>query len=85
MVQTVLHVLLECFVKLSERMEKYAQTVGHCVSVIMALFELMMPLHYHVLRNSLQQGTIPGIDLEVSSTCIFSLWDSPSVPAIQIR
>ena len=65
MVQTVLHVLLESFVNLSERMEKYSNTVGHCVSVIMALFELMAPKHYHLLRNGLVQGNIPNINLEV--------------------
>lgn len=65
MVQTVLHILLDCFVNLSDRMEKYSNTIGHCVSVIMALFELMAPKHYHVLRNSLLHGHIPNINLEV--------------------
>lgn len=65
MVKTVLHVLLECFMELCDRMEKYSNTVGHCVSVIMALFELMAPRHYHLLRNSLHSGEIPNIDLEV--------------------
>ena len=67
MVQTVLHVLLECFVNLSERIEKHANTVGYCVSVIMAMFELMAPKHYHLLRNGLASGQIPNIDLEVGS------------------
>lgn len=65
MVQTVLHVLLECFMELCDRMEKYTNTIGHCVSVIMSLFELMAPKHYHLLRNSLHQEKIPNINLEV--------------------
>ena len=73
MVQTVLHVLLECFMELCDRMDKYANTIGHCVSVIMALFELMVPKHYHILRNSLQQGKIPDINLEVRKDRCFSI------------
>lgn len=65
MMQSVLHVLLDCFVNLSDRMEKYASTVGHCVAVIMAVFELMSPKHYNVLRNSLLQGMVQNINLEV--------------------
>ena len=65
MMQSVLHVLLDCFVNLSDRMEKHSNTVGLCVSVIMALFELMAPKHYNVLRNSLLHDKIPNINLEV--------------------
>lgn len=72
MVQTVLHVLLECFVNLSERIEKHTNTVGYCVSVIMAMFELMAPKHYHLLRNGLASGQIPNIDLEEFILCTFN-------------
>ena len=65
MMQTVLHVLLDCFVNLSDRMDKHANSVGHCVAVIMATFELMSPKHYHVLRNSLLHGVVTNINLEV--------------------
>lgn len=72
MVHSVLHILLESFVSLSERMDKYGNIVGHCVSVIMALFELMAPKHYNQLRNSLVQGNIPNINLEEFILCTFN-------------
>ncbi len=65
MIQKVLHVLLECFINLSDRKEKYAQTIGNCVSVIMSLFELMLPKHYHMLRNTLLDVS-SSINLEVT-------------------
>ena len=67
MVQSVLHVLLECFTNLTDRTEKHSVAMGHCVSVMMGLFELMMPRHYQELRKSLLGSAIPGVDLGVRS------------------
>ena len=58
MVQSVLHVLLECFTNPTDIVKRNPQILGSHVAVIMALFELIMSGHHQELCKSL-------LDLEV--------------------
>jgi len=67
-VHRMLHVLLDCFINLTqERVEKLISTVGHLVTSIIAVFELMTPRHYQIFRNSLMEGKVGDIGLDVSA------------------